>query len=167
MMGSQSSSCSLCWSQTSSAASSDEFILNIVSVYVPEKKTSYPEVCHAVLDTLTLAHKVSGRLFWAITPHSALHGKPQQSLKDGLGDQICPEKKLVTCARRWDSSRVVMACLPTGLPLHGRHHLCPFRACPGEGTAVCSGSWVPLWQEHTAESCSHFWIPQPPAELEE
>lgn len=62
MVGSQSSSFSLCWSKTRSAASSDECILNMVSVDVTEEKTSCPEACLAVLDTLVLAHRVSGRL---------------------------------------------------------------------------------------------------------
>lgn len=123
MVGSQSSSCSLCWSTTRSAAFSDEFILNMVSVDVTEKTTSCPEACHAVLDTLVLAHKLSGRLSWAITSHSAFHGKLQQSLKDGLGDKCVHTcwKKLTPCARRWDSTRPVMACVcPSASPCRVR-----------------------------------------------
>lgn len=59
--GSQSSSCSISWSKTSSAASSDEFILNMVTAVATEKQTSCPEACRALLDTMVLAHRVSRR----------------------------------------------------------------------------------------------------------
>lgn len=120
--GSQSSSCSLSSSETSSAASSDEFILHMVSGVVTEKQTSCPEACRALLDTSVLPHRVSRRSSRVIVPHSALRGKPQQSLKDGLGDQVCPHKlgrTNGTCKQTRLHHGGNDVSLPTGLPLRG------------------------------------------------
>lgn len=120
--GSQSSSCSLSSSKTSSAASSDEFILHKASGVVMEKQTSCPEACRALLDTSVLPHRVSRRLSRAIVLHSALRGKPQQSLKDGLGDQVRPHKRgrtNGTCNQTRLHHGGDDVSLPTGLPLRG------------------------------------------------
>lgn len=121
--GSQSSSCNLGWPKTSSAASSDEFILNMASAVVTEKQTSCPEACRALVDTSVPAHRVSRRSSRAIMPHSARHGKSQQSLKDGLGDQLCPhklERTNDTCNQTRLHRGGNGVSLPTDLPLHGR-----------------------------------------------
>lgn len=60
----------------------------MVSAVVTEKQPSCPEACCALLDTSVPAHRVSRR---SSCPFSSPR-KPQQSLKEGLGDQVCPHK---------------------------------------------------------------------------
>jgi len=94
----------------------------MASVVVTEEQTSCPEACYAVLDTSVPAHKVSRRPPQAIMPHSALHGKPQQSSKDGLGDQVCSHKLEIandTCNQMRLHHGGNGMSLPTGLPQHG------------------------------------------------
>lgn len=130
---SQSSSCGLCWSKKNSAAASDEFIPNMVSVVVTEKQPSCPEACRTLLDTSVPAHRVSRRSSRAIVPIQLSMETPAElerwpgrssvSTQAGTND-MCNQMRL-----HCGSSSV---SLPTSLLLHGGGHFLLFRTFPGK-----------------------------------